>query len=95
MIRHAGVLAVIFLAVALLCFACTVVLTFLYGGGGTLNALLRDLGFFFGILFCVGWLALAITHRDRAGDTHCKKCGYDLTGNTSGVCPECGTQAGF
>ena len=25
----------------------------------------------------------------RAG--HCKKCGYNLTGNTSGVCPECGT----
>lgn len=21
----------------------------------------------------------------------CKKCGYNLTGNTSGVCPECGT----
>ena len=22
---------------------------------------------------------------------HCQSCGYDLTGNTSGVCPECGT----
>lgn len=21
---------------------------------------------------------------------HCRKCGYDLTGNVSGVCPECG-----
>ncbi len=21
---------------------------------------------------------------------HCQKCGYDLTGNTSGRCPECG-----
>jgi len=21
---------------------------------------------------------------------HCRKCGYDLTGNISGVCPECG-----
>lgn len=21
---------------------------------------------------------------------HCRKCGYDLTGNASGVCPECG-----
>ncbi len=21
----------------------------------------------------------------------CQKCGYDLTGNVSGVCPECGT----
>lgn len=23
---------------------------------------------------------------------HCQHCGYDLTGNTSGVCPECGEQ---
>jgi hypothetical protein len=22
---------------------------------------------------------------------HCHECGYDLTGNTSGVCPECGS----
>jgi len=22
---------------------------------------------------------------------HCHQCGYDLFGNTSGVCPECGT----
>lgn len=22
---------------------------------------------------------------------HCVKCNYDLTGNTSGRCPECGT----
>lgn len=22
---------------------------------------------------------------------HCQSCGYDLTGNVSGVCPECGT----
>ncbi len=27
-------------------------------------------------------------HRIPAG--HCQHCGYDLTGNTSGVCPECG-----
>ena len=24
----------------------------------------------------------------------CKKCGYDLTGNESGVCPECGMEHG-
>ncbi len=24
---------------------------------------------------------------------HCQKCGYDLTGNVSGVCPECGAEA--
>ncbi len=27
---------------------------------------------------------------NRAG--HCVSCGYDLTGNTSGVCPECGVE---
>lgn len=26
---------------------------------------------------------------DRPGECHC--CGYDLTGNVSGICPECGT----
>ena len=25
---------------------------------------------------------------------HCEKCKYDLTGNTSGVCPECGCATG-
>jgi hypothetical protein len=28
--------------------------------------------------------------RTRAG--RCRSCGYDLTGNTSGVCPECGAK---
>ncbi|MCC6359140.1 MAG: hypothetical protein IT450_10365 [Phycisphaerales bacterium] len=27
---------------------------------------------------------------DRVAAGHCEKCGYDLTGNQSGVCPECG-----
>jgi hypothetical protein len=31
-------------------------------------------------------------HRDRRMPPgHCKECGYDLTGNVSGICPECGT----
>ncbi len=25
---------------------------------------------------------------------HCRQCGYNLTGNVSGVCPECGTKIG-
>lgn len=28
--------------------------------------------------------------RKRTSDYSCKACGYNLTGNTSGVCPECG-----
>lgn len=29
--------------------------------------------------------------RHRIPPGHCQSCGYDLTGNESGVCPECGT----
>ena len=29
--------------------------------------------------------------RRRIPPGHCRKCGYDLTGNVSGRCPECGT----
>jgi len=50
------------------------------------------------------WLPLLLTaiptawlwHRDRSvfsclpDHLFCRGCGYDLTGNTSGVCPECG-----
>jgi hypothetical protein len=31
--------------------------------------------------------------RRRIPPGHCRKCGYDLTGNVSGVCPECGEKA--
>ena len=29
--------------------------------------------------------------RRRIPPGHCRQCGYNLTGNISGVCPECGT----
>ena len=32
-----------------------------------------------------------LRHRRRRG--LCERCGYDLTGNVSGTCPECGTAA--
>jgi len=41
------------------------------------------------------WPAYALVGRLRckrlAREGHCQGCGYDLTGNVSGVCPECGT----
>ena len=49
----------------------------------------------------VGWVShLAIRARRaylpmrRRWDVECVSCGYDLTGNVSGVCPECGTPVG-
>ena len=41
------------------------------------------------------WLLIRFVRRrrfDRVG--HCRQCGYDLTGNISGRCPECGTPTG-
>jgi hypothetical protein len=40
-------------------------------------------------LACIGW-ALRGYRRRRRG--LCVKCGYNLTGNVSGVCPECGAE---
>ena len=37
---------------------------------------------------CVGWLCRRVRDGRRKGG--CPTCGYDLTGNVSGVCPECG-----
>jgi hypothetical protein len=36
------------------------------------------------------WRELGRLLRERRGG--CRACGYDLTGNRSGVCPECGTR---
>jgi predicted amidophosphoribosyltransferase len=38
------------------------------------------------VLLCIS--LLAIRRRTRPG--LCRFCGYNLTGNVSGVCPECG-----
>lgn len=36
-----------------------------------------------------GWRAWVLSARSEIG--RCTSCGYNLTGNTSGTCPECGT----
>ena len=53
-----------------------------------------------GVLVMPLWICLVITavptgylwwrDRRRIPPGHCRKCGYNLTGNVSGVCPECG-----
>lgn len=42
-------------------------------------------------LLLVGVIAFAAWRRSRGhAPGCCRMCGYDLTGNISGVCPECG-----
>ena len=36
------------------------------------------------------WLLIRFRSRLQIGD-RCRQCSYNLTGNTSGTCPECGT----
>ena len=38
-------------------------------------------------------LAVWLARRPRPRPGRCAGCGYDLTGNTSGRCPECGRKA--
>jgi hypothetical protein len=58
----------------------------------------------FGVPFWCAGLAFAVAPaarlgrrmraRSRAAAGRCPACGYDLTANVSGVCPECGAAAG-
>lgn len=41
-------------------------------------------------IFVASPLAIRAKRRARAKRGECPACGYDLTGNTTGVCPECG-----
>lgn len=42
------------------------------------------------LLGVIGAVLLIRPPRGRVAARPCPKCGYDLTGNVSGVCPECG-----
>ncbi|HSZ54996.1 MAG TPA: hypothetical protein VK797_05005 [Tepidisphaeraceae bacterium] len=43
------------------------------------------------LIMPAAWLILSYRRWSCNRANHCPKCGYSLTGNTSGVCPECGT----
>jgi hypothetical protein len=55
-----------------------------------------------GTFYCPLWIpALAVAlvtasvvHRHRTRPGHCQQCGYNLRGNVSGICPECGVRHG-
>lgn len=42
------------------------------------------------LLFAVPTALLWWLDRRRSPPGHCRRCGYNLTGNVSGKCPECG-----
>ncbi|RMF71302.1 MAG: hypothetical protein D6744_18140 [Planctomycetota bacterium] len=46
-----------------------------------------------GVVVVVTFVGGMLTRR-RRGASGCRSCGYDLTGNVSGACPECGAPAG-
>ncbi len=50
-----------------------------------------DLPFWF-LLLLFGIPTLIVWRWDRHRAGHCRSCRYDLTGNVSGVCPECGNE---
>ncbi len=64
--------------------------------GATLSHRIRLSGWLFAIYPMMGMLAahLATIHipDEPDGPPQCSQCQYNLTGNVSGVCPECGTR---
>lgn len=52
---------------------------------------MMDVYIFCAVSLIYGIIQLATLPPNRP-TTNCVHCGYDLTGNTSGVCPECGMQ---
>ena len=47
----------------------------------------------FYLAFCASQLK-RVYLAEMAKENRCRSCGYDLTGNESGVCPECGVRVG-
>ena len=51
-----------------------------------------------GLLFLIGIVSMMLVKHREVNKVHrdgfCDQCGYNLTSNASGVCPECGVVIG-
>jgi len=68
---------------------CGFALTILVGKGAAVHLLV--LAFAFGIYPSIAFVRGPLRRWRRRCRGECERCGYNLTGNTTGVCPECGT----
>jgi transcription elongation factor Elf1 len=50
--------------------------------------------FFLPIIYGLWWAGRSLFPPERIDENRCTHCDYDLTGNESGVCPECGVETG-
>ena len=79
----------IMLTFLLLTFSWFMLLIAVSPGGGSSLILAAVFAALLGcLLACVGFLRW-LSRSSSPG--RCRKCGYNLTGNVSGTCPECGT----
>jgi hypothetical protein len=57
---------------------------------GTQNTMIWLMaGLYQGLILLIG-VVIAVQPRERPARFPCRRCHYDLTGNESGICPECG-----
>src|SRR5947209_5088519 len=82
---------------AVLLIACGIVVAYcglqMDLGSGMIGTV-RWIGAGIGLPGVVWWTVVWLNRwhlNDRPPAGHCRQCGYDLTANVSGVCPECGT----
>jgi hypothetical protein len=87
--RYARILALVGMTGA----ACTYVADALLGGRLISQQFMLLPILAFGLvlgIFVFPSVERKLVRQQRAAAGLCTKCGYNLTGNTSGVCPECG-----
>jgi|GEM_PF-3343719 len=57
----------------------------------TLGHLFVNIVYWSALFSLISWLRFKWRRRGAADEPLCDACGYNLTGNTSGICSECGT----